>query len=67
MKESIIFIVVAAVMIAILAYGMDRYEEYECLTWRDQAEDHADYFLTGWQADQCRAREVDMGDIPIRY
>ena len=45
---------------------MERGEKAECLAWKEQARHNPTFYLTGWQADQCRAAGVSVDGIPVR-
>lgn len=48
-----------------LNLGMNKSERVDCLKWQDQAKEYPTFYLLQWQADQCKAHNIDV-DAPIR-
>lgn len=56
----LLFVVLAGLFITLMLSAVNRGELNECLTWQNEAEQYADYYLTGWQAAQCAAHGVTI-------
>lgn len=48
-------IAIAGILIAfsIVSQGIKKSEINECLKWQEQAKQYPDFFMTGWQVEQC--------------
>jgi hypothetical protein len=52
-------IAVAALIFAmILNVGIDKSEMADCMKWAGQADAYPAFYLTQWQADQCKAHHI---------
>ena len=56
---------IAFFMIA-LSIGMRKQDIIDCLTWREQASEIQNYWLTKNQKFQCDSVGVDINNIPIK-
>lgn len=68
MKETLIAIgiIVSVTIIGWSAIsGMDKSEVVECNKWQSQAVEYSGFYLTHWQADQCRAHNITI-NAPIK-
>jgi hypothetical protein len=72
MREALKFIIYLFLGVAILVAlflitekGIERYEKYECLKWRSEAW-RPGYYLAQWQAEQCKARGINIDGITIK-
>ncbi|MDP2650892.1 MAG: hypothetical protein Q8P04_02250 [bacterium] len=68
--EALALIVFFAIFGVVGLVGLDEIakkgEKTECLTWKEQARQSPNFYLVGWQADQCRAVGVSVDGIPVR-
>lgn len=46
--------------VAVLRYSVKSQETYECQIWSQQAQNYRDFYLTTWQAEQCKARGIEV-------
>jgi hypothetical protein len=46
--------------------GFDRQEVVECNQWKAQAAEFENFYLTGWQADQCEAHGITIDTTIVR-
>lgn len=55
-----VFIAIGLVVVFIFSVGKftDKNEIVECLNWKAQAQEFPAFFLTQWQADQCKAHSI---------
>jgi len=57
MKESLIIMLIGAIMITVgiisLNHGITRQEKYECNKWEKESLKLKGYSLTDWQKKQC--------------
>lgn len=63
---TVLFVILGVVGLVGLDEIAERGERAECLAWQTQARSNPDFYLVGWQADQCRAVGVLMEGIPVR-
>lgn len=59
---TLLFVVFGVVGITSLA----DIERNECLAWKKQGGRNVNFYLVGWQADQCLAAGVSMKGISVR-
>lgn len=59
-------VVILAAVTALMEWGMKRQETYECQKWVLEASQYQDkgYYLANWQIEQCKARKIDVSNIP---
>ena len=46
--------------------GITEIEKNECRAWKKQAGRNINFYLVGWQADQCRVVGISVEGIPVR-
>lgn len=51
-------------VIALFEWGIERQETYECQKWVSEAGQYKGYYLANWQVEQCKARKIDVSNIP---
>jgi len=49
-----------ALFIWAMETGFDKNEEVECLKWQSESTQYANYYLTHWQDEQCRAHGIEI-------
>jgi hypothetical protein len=74
LKEIIKFIaylllgvVILAAVTALMEWGMERQESYECQKWVLEASQYQEkgYFIAEWQKEQCQARGIPIDNVPV--
>lgn len=68
MQKAIITLTVIALTVLFfwaIGTGLDRQAKADCETWRNQAVQFRDFYLTQWQADQCKAVGVEV-NAPVK-
>lgn len=60
-----LIILLIASLIYTLDVGMNRQEIVDCNTWKQYAEEYPNFFLTQWQAEQCKAHNIII-NAPIK-
>ena len=61
---GIVVFILLLVGLFIFEYGVERQEKAECLNWQDQALELPNFFLTGWQKQQCDRYQIEI-DAPV--
>lgn len=46
--------------------GVEKEEYGECLTWQKEAAEYPNYYLVGWQKDQCDSYKVQINTKVIK-
>jgi hypothetical protein len=57
-------VAILATVFITLEWGMERQETYECQKWVLEAGQYQGYYLANWQVEQCKARKIDVSNIP---
>lgn len=68
MKDIIVVIVIimGAVAVALVGIsGINKSEVVECNHWTSQAAEYSGFYLTHWQADQCKAHGIII-NAPVK-
>ena len=52
-------------MLVVLNTGIVKSEKNECYKWQEQAESYKDFYLLGWEAEQCRTLNIKV-DAPTK-
>lgn len=52
-------------LMAVYFLAIPRQETADCLKWQQQAQDYPNFYLTQWQADQCKANGISI-NAPIK-
>jgi hypothetical protein len=55
-------LVILALFLWMMEWGMERQEQYECQKWQTESEQYADkgYFLPKWSVDQCNHYGIEI-------
>ena len=64
LMTAIVVLVVSISAMFIFELGVERTEKAECLNWQDQALELPNFFLTGWQKQQCDRYQIEI-DAPV--
>ena len=64
MKTIILMLVGMIIFIVVMITALNIREKEECNTWQSQSRQYTNYFITQWQADQCKAHGIII-DSPI--
>ena len=65
MKNIIFITIFTLVTFFSLSVGMDKREIVECLKWQSQASEYPQYYLLGWQVEQCNAHNIII-NAPVK-
>lgn len=52
-------------LVALAPLAFDRNEEMECKGWQQEAQNNPQFYLLGWQAEQCAAHHITV-DAPVK-
>ena len=56
----IVVLVVGIGAMFVFEHGVEKAEKAECLKWQSQALELPNFYLTGWQKQQCDRYQVDV-------
>lgn len=68
LKGFFFFFFVLAIAIGfvfVLRVGLDRQDQADCYKWQAQAKEYPGFYLTKYQADQCRYWNIQV-DAPVK-
>ena len=65
MKNIIILLIIAVIAFSLIAYGAEKSEINECKTWQKESSELKDYYLVGWQKEQCDFHGVEI-NAPVK-
>ena len=56
----VFYVIILTIATISLSQGIKRQEIKECVTWQRYADWYEGYYLTDWQAEQCRAHDITI-------
>lgn len=58
-----IWIIIGLAVIWMIGKMLERHEAAECRTWQEEAKKYEGYYITKWQAEQCKRYGIEIGAV----
>jgi len=68
LKEVSIFLVISSLFAIGGVQAWNKQEQIECIKWQKQAQEFENYYLLGWQKEQCDHWGIEIdAQVKTRY
>lgn len=63
MIKYVFFPIFLVAFVFIINVGMNKSEIVDCYKWKKQASEYPSFYLLRWQADQCKAHNINIDAV----